>query len=63
MLRAAAILAGVSVLALLAFLVIDPYGRSAAVRFAVLGLGVLVFLASSAMFAVASRPDASAGLH
>jgi hypothetical protein len=55
LLRAGAGLAVVAVLALLAFLVIDPYGDSAKVQFTVLGVGVLAFFASSALFAAASR--------
>jgi hypothetical protein len=54
-LRAGAGFAVVAVLAMLAFLVIDPYGESATVQFPVLGVGILAFFASSGLFAAASR--------
>ncbi len=56
LLRVAAGLAVVSVPALLAFLVMDPYAESATAQFTALGVGVVAFLASSVLFAAASRP-------
>jgi hypothetical protein len=51
----AAGLAGLSLVALPAFLLLDPYETSVVAQLGVLGIGVLAFLASSALFAVASR--------
>ena len=51
----ASILAGLSLIALPVFLLLDPYGTSAVPQFTALGVGVGAFLASSALFAVLGR--------